>query len=264
MMRILFCDDDETFLHILMERTGEILRGMGIEAELTGCQSGEEAMRCLGLMSQNAQGAHNEQAFPNEQMDEMRQTPFDALFLDIDMPGVSGFEIAERVEQMKNREKPVIVFISQMEHLVYESFSYRPFWFLRKSDLGQLQKLLEGLMKTATGEKYIFSLKYNGRTISLQLKDILYFESDRHYVTLYTISDDYRYKASIGEIAKELEPHYFMRCHVGFLVNCRHISVIKRGQLYLQSGKSIPVSRSRQQEAERGFMKYIDYAQAVR
>lgn len=73
-MRILFCDDDETFLHILMDRTGEILTELGMEAELTGFQSGEEAMSCLGLMEQTAQGAYGEQAFSNEQMDEARQT----------------------------------------------------------------------------------------------------------------------------------------------------------------------------------------------
>ena len=258
MIKILFCDDDEVFLHILIDRVREILKQMGEEPELTGCRSGAELLSCLEQTEQLAKTMWDtapELTAGAEEDGRIRQAPFDALFLDIDMPGMSGFEVAERLGRMK--ESPLIVFVSQMDHLVYESFSYRPFWFLRKSDLKPLPELLKKLVNAAVKEKFSFSLSSGGKTIAVPLREILYFESHGHYVILHTISDERRYKAGIGEIAGELEPHDFVRCHVGFLVNCRYITAVKKSRLYLQSGEEIAVSRNRQKETERKFMEYL-------
>ena len=89
------------------------------------------------------------------------------------------------------------------------------------------------------------------------MKDILYFESGNHRVTLHTEGEKWQYKAGIGKVEEELKQYGFARCHAGFLVNCSHISVIKKGSLKLQTGQVIPVSRNRQKETERKFLEYI-------
>ena len=58
---------------------------------------------------------------------------YDIIFLDIDMPKMTGFEIAETIDLLKSQTE--IVFTSNLEHLVYDSLKFRPFRFVRKSML---------------------------------------------------------------------------------------------------------------------------------
>ncbi|MCM1193508.1 MAG: response regulator [Butyrivibrio sp.] len=64
---------------------------------------------------------------------------FDLLFLDIEMPGMNGFELAEKL----CRECPgtYLVFVSAYENLVFNVFEYDSIWFVRK---GNLEEELKG------------------------------------------------------------------------------------------------------------------------
>lgn len=55
---------------------------------------------------------------------------YDVLFLDIEMSGLSGFEICRRVREIK--PDMLVVFISGREELVFQSFEVQPFRFIRK------------------------------------------------------------------------------------------------------------------------------------
>ena len=104
--------------------------------------------------------------------------------------------------------------------------------------------------------KHAYVFEANGQNVSVLLKDILYVESDNHYVTVYTVSESYRYKARIGEIAKALSAFHFVRAHVGFVVNCQHIALIRQNDLLLRSGECVPVSRNRAKHVQQQFMAY--------
>lgn len=230
-MRFLFCDDDAVFLEFFMDRTEKVLKQMGQLAELIGCSSGKELV------------------------EELEKARADGIFLDIDMPGISGFQAAEIAGS--RQERPAIIFVSQLDHLVYDSFEYSPFWFLRKNDMEELPKLLRKLVKYIDDRYRSYYFEYKGQKVSALISDILYFESSSHNITLYTQENVWRYKGRIGAISDELEKYHFVRCHVGFLVNCRHISLVQTGNLVLDSGQRIPVSRQRQKETGLKFMEYM-------
>ncbi len=86
-LKIIFCDDDAVFSNYLRERTGEILSGMGVETETAVYSCGEELMAEL-RGAQDGGGA-------------------DVVFLDIDMPGMSGFEAAEMLRDLPG--KPLVL-----------------------------------------------------------------------------------------------------------------------------------------------------------
>ena len=230
-MRILFCDDEDIFLDNIMEQTADVLQSLNAEAELVGCSKGSELA------------------------EELNKKHGDAVFLDIDMAEMSGFDAAEIVSRLP--DPPEIIFLTSMDHLVYDSFAYRPFWFLRKSELNRLPEVIEKLLKSVKERQEFYYFESRGRKMSVPLKDILYFESQGHNVTLHMEKNSFVYKARIGKIEEALGRHGLIRCHVGFLVNCSWIGEVKRGMLHLRSGQEISVSRNRQKETEQKFMAYM-------
>jgi two-component SAPR family response regulator len=60
----------------------------------------------------------------------MDSTYFDVIFLDIDMPEITGFDAAKKVKEISPESK--IIFVTSKHDLVYNSFEYQPFYFIRK------------------------------------------------------------------------------------------------------------------------------------
>lgn len=229
-MRIVICDDDEPFLVLMTELVKTEFQKNGMNIDIESFVSGEDYIKQSHIMSE------------------------DIVFLDIDMPGLSGFEIAENILQTDT--KPIIIFVSNQEHLVFRSFSYNPFWFLRKTHLEELTELIEKAIEQIHIRKKSFSFDTGNQLVSIPLQEIVYFESDNHYVILHSTMTTYRYKARITEISKMLMPYYFARIHVGYLVNCRYITLIQKSDLILETGETLPVSRSRIKEVQDQFIKY--------
>ena len=106
-MRIILCDDDTAFTQVFEKRLLTVFKKYGITPEIVSAHTGVEALR------------------------EITRRPTDVLFLDIDMPEKDGFSVAEELTAMPS--KPLIIFLSGMEDLVYQSFAFQPFWFLAAS-----------------------------------------------------------------------------------------------------------------------------------
>lgn len=229
-MHIIICDDDKSFLDLMTELVEMEFQKLGINVDIESFVSGEDYIQ------------------------QIHTTPGDIVFLDIDMPNLSGFEIAERI--MLVDTKPIIIFVSNQEHLVFKSFSYNPFWFLRKTHLEELSELIEKAIEQIHISRKSFSFDTGNQLVSIPLQEIVYFESDNHYVILHSTLTTYRYKARITEIAKMLMPYYFSRIHVGYLVNCRYITLIQKSDLILETGETLPISRSRIKEVQNQFIKY--------
>lgn len=116
-MQIKICDDDKPFLDSMTKLVEMEFQKFGIKVDIEAFVSGKDYIK------------------------QVHNTPGDIVFLDIDMPDLSGFEIAEQI--MLADTKPIIIFVSNQEHLVFRSFSYNPFWFLRKTHLEELTELIE-------------------------------------------------------------------------------------------------------------------------
>ena len=234
-LKIVFCDDDEEFLKYFTDKTTEIFQQMNVNVTTEAFSSGEVML------------------------DRIMNDTADVVFLDIDMPDMSGFETALKLENLPGN--PKVIFVTGMDHLVYDSFSYHPFWFLRKTDLNRLSEVVKKLIHHFETEKHLFYFETGGQKIHIPIDKIVYFESRNHDVVVNTESSVWKYREKIGNIEKNLEGYQFIRCHHGFLVNCRHVALISRGLLHLQNSRIIPISRSRQKETEK---KYMEYMRSVR
>ena len=190
-----------------------------------------------------------------EEFLESHEKP-DVLLLDIDMPGMSGMDVASTLAD--EDADTLIVFVTAHDELVYDSFKYHPFAFVRKTYLqNELRNVLEDcrLKIDKKNKNYVF--KSGSEMVSLSLEEILYFESLANYLTIKTKTSEYKTRATISSAESELEKNDFLRIHKGFLVNLEHIKTVKSDELLLDNDEVLPIGKSYSEEARRIILKYM-------
>lgn len=168
---------------------------------------------------------------------------FDAMFLDIVMPGLNGMELAKKIREENRNVK--IVFVTNKEELAHEGYLYEAFRFVRKSKLDQeLLETAESLKKHFGSANEYLVLKTPDGTITRAVKDIKYFEVKGHYVTMLCNGEE-RVCGTMKAFESSLNKNGFIRIHKGYLVNFRYIYTIQKNNVILTDGKTLPLSRNR-------------------
>lgn len=115
-------------------------------------------------------------------------------------------------------------------------------------------------MHIRQNENLVLENKVQGRK-SVRIRDILYIESDRHYI-IYHISDrkqTFRVRGSIGRLQEQLHQYDFIRVHKQYLVNFRHIFNINRTNdtIVFKQGFELPMSRNRKADVNEKLTEYL-------
>ncbi len=238
MLSIFVCDDERAFADLLEDKLTRVFGELGVETDIrTFCSPSE----CLAAVREgDAPGA---------------------IFLDIDMPGVSGFEIADRIR--KERVGSLVIFVSAKQELVFESFDYHPFSFIRKNSGGDFDADIRkvcGSVVNATAQKKPLEIRdvYAG-TVFVAVENITHVRSDNHYLEYYAVGRDrpIKERGTIKEAARKLSEFGFIRPHGRYVVNTEHVGFFnpKINRIVLDTKESVPVSRSLRDSAYEDYKK---------
>lgn len=180
----------------------------------------------------------------------------DVLLLDIDMPGLSGMDVAERLADMD--AKILIVFVTAHDELVYDSFKYHPFAFVRKKFLEEelLSVLKDCEKKTGSRERH-FTFSSANETLSIPMDDILYFESLANYLLIHTQTKEFKIRSTISGVESDLKNSDFLRIHKGFLVNMEHIRTMRSDELTLDNEEVLPIGKAYSDEAKKQILRFM-------
>lgn len=181
---------------------------------------------------------------------------YDVAFLDIDMPDYSGFDLAGRlVEQNKDI---CVVFISNMEEKVYESFRYQPLRFIRKSRLEEeIPEAVETIKKKFQNQNsYYEFVDTNKQVKKTKIQDIMYFESNRHYINVICTRERFVIREKVSQLESEFGIYDFVRVQIGYLVNMRYIKSISGSTVVLDNGVSLSIGRNSLQHVREQYMEY--------
>ena len=183
---------------------------------------------------------------------------YDAVFLDIDIPVFNGFQIAEQLNRLG---ETLIIFVTMHDELVYSSIKFQPFRFIRKSRLeSELPEVLSALNKTIAKRKAGKKFKFQTKTgdVFLDINNIQYIEIYGHWLHVRVNSgEDLECYGSLSNFEKQLAPFDFSRTHKSYLVNCKYIYSIEKGQIVLDDKTEILLSRHRVNEVKNKFKNYI-------
>ena len=178
------------------------------------------------------------------------------VFLDIDMPTISGMDIAETL--LNSKIKTLLVFVTGQDALVYKSFKYHPFGFIRKAFFDdEITGVVKGLVEEIQKSSDTFLFKTNDGFNRIKIKNILYFESESNYLNLHTANTVYKFRSTLSAIEKELSAKGFIRTHKGFLVNQEHIFSVKSENIVLSNNVVLPIGRTNRDVIKARIMRYM-------
>lgn len=183
---------------------------------------------------------------------------FDIIFLDIDMPEVSGFDLAQKTVRV--HPQMLIIFVTSHDELVFPTFQYSPFRFLRKSYFEQeIDEAVESAVKSISERNRMLEIQTPDGVQYVYLSEILYFESEKNYLNIITRRGLIRCRETLSKQEKALSGTGFIRVHSGYLVNQKYIYSIDNECVRLRSRSypEVPLSRRRRDQVIQEFQKYI-------
>ncbi len=186
----------------------------------------------------------------------LRKEVCDVLFLDIDMPEITGMDIAAGLSVFS--KKPLLVFVTSHDELVYDSLRFHPFGFLRKNSVAQeLDDILADCKEAINSQRAYFCFRTNAGKVKLSLTEILYFEADGNYLMLKAKDENYRFRETLSGVENALSEQGFVRIHKGFLVNQQAVRLLGAEELELTDGSRVPLGRSYSEEAKKRILRYM-------
>ena len=202
---------------------------------------------------------------PELAVEKLNDPAVELVFLDIEMPGMNGFDLLEKVEN--NRLS--VIFVTAYDQFAVNAFGVGALDYLLKpiveedliravkrvtsrkqnSEMGQLEQLKSLISKTAgtklrvgTMEGYEF----------IPHDQIVHCESDNNYAKIYRLNEPVLLVSkTLKEIEEQLPLELFIRVHNSHLVNKSYIKKYIKGaggSLVMEDGSHVPVSKSRKQD----------------
>lgn len=254
-MTIVICDDDKAVQEMMRRKIGKICAEVKTACQIICCDSGE---------------------------DVLRQEPApDILFLDIQMSGRNGMDIAKELRVY--HKGMVLIFVTALSEYVYDAFDVGAFHYLVKpfSD-NKLEEVLTRALQQCewqrknetnrraepvktdgcdgreafTDKTRAILVKRGGISTKVQLEDIIYAEVFNRKVTLHTTVGEIEYYGKLTELSEQVGEDFY-RTHRAYLINLKYVEKYNATTIWMEKGK-VPVSKKHFAGFVQRYMQYIN------
>ena len=183
---------------------------------------------------------------PIQAANQLPRKEVDLIFLDIEMPGMSGLELIETLES-----NPQVIIVSSKKDYVQEAFDYEVIDYLVKPVVKyqrflkaatRARKNLQRLRGENKGEESIF-IKEGTLLLNIFLNDILWLEAYGDFVKIHTTKKMHTVLSTLKSMEDKLPPQDFIRVHRSFIVRMDKVENIDQTNLQIAK-KIIPISNS--------------------
>lgn len=185
------------------------------------------------------------------------EADFDVLFVDIQMSGMNGMEMAKKI---RDRDKNIIIiFTTGIADYIEEGYEVEAMHYLLKPvNENKLNACLDRAAEKRRPEKYIL-IHTQEETLKINIEQIYYAEAMGHGSRLHLAEHDQgqliEIKESISQIEHMLDRTEFIKCHRSYICRIRGIFRIDKTAVYFDDGSSIPVSRRMYEEVNQAFIR---------
>jgi len=173
-------------------------------------------------------------------------TPPTLVFLDVDMPGLSGLELATLINGQTK-----VVFITSYREYGPEAFELNAVDYLLKPiSYARFLKCVQKLQKESEislledNPDFIY-VKGNekGKFVKISLPDVLYIKAELHYVDIHFFDETVTTYLTLSELEKKLPIRNFCRVHRSYSVNLQRIKAVEQSRIRLENKELIPIGR---------------------
>ena len=215
------CDDDAFFLDLINPKIKECFAKHNISCKISVYTSPEYLLR-----------------------DIKNGMNYDVLFLDIEMPEMSGMVLANKIKSINPYN--IIVFLTSHTEYAIDSFELDIFRFIPKIDFEKkIYKCIEdAISKLELQKNMSYTVVKKNIVTKLAYKQIMYIKKDGKYSCIYCTGGIVaKVRKPLKELFGELNQDEFIFVERGYIVNLAQISKIDGLDIYLFEGEKIPASR---------------------
>lgn len=187
-------------------------------------------------------------------LDVVHSHPVDVIFLDINLPKLSGLEFIKTL-----RRQPKVIVTSAYHEFAVEGFDLQVTDYLLKPiEFNRFTKAANKLLqpkrqgeaalspappKPAANTRPFYFFTVSKRSVKIYLDDILFIESLKDAVSIHTTSKSYNTHYQLGELEELMHSDNFLRIHRSFLVAVDKIESFSAAEVEI-AGRTIPIGRS--------------------
>ena len=234
MIRIAICDDDRNMVMQNEEIVKNTLQACGIGYEIV------TYTRSSNLLSDIAE----DQFF------------YDLILLDIEMPEISGMELAGKIKEYLPNVK--IIFITSHVEYAIDAYELSVFRYVPKSNVKERLEAAVAdaskLLELEAGHEY--TIQTNNRLERIRYKDILYIVRDGKNAEIVSNTSTSKVRKSLQQVYEELDAPEFIFIERGCIVNIIHIMKIRDGMVCLRNQEMLPISRSHLQDVKQQIAQF--------
>lgn len=187
-----------------------------------------------------------------EALDHLRKGNIDLLFADINLPGVSGLQLAQSLPATTT----AVIFTTAYEQHAVRGYELNAVDYLVKPiAFDRFERAVNRYLQyfhrqsanaeaplPTTHRPFLF-IRCERKMTKLYLDEILYLEAQRNYLLIQTTEDVHKTYQSISELEEKLPAGHFLRVHRSFIVSVDRVTAIMASQLIVQQF-SVPIGRT--------------------
>ncbi|ALS35664.1 DNA-binding LytR/AlgR family response regulator [Enterococcus rotai] len=243
MIKVALCDDDRMQATYLEENLLNIIsKHTELNIDIDIFESGESLLKNI-----------------------IAQGDYQILFLDIEMPGRNGIEIAKEIRKLSR--KGLIVYVTSYDFYTLQSFEVTPFRYLLKPVESEVieQVFLAAIDDIFMNHSYLF-FKYKNSQYQVDTEEILCLcsENGRQInVKLSYEPDSVLYYGKIKDLEKQLNPLIFVKINRGVLVNFKYVKIIHKDEVHMINGERFTISRSRRKKVKESYRQFVERTMGI-
>ena len=234
MVKIAICDDEEKSVALHERIAKECLQSVGIGCEIT-----------TYTQSRNLLYDITDDAFF-----------YDLILLDIEMPGISGMEMPQKIKGYLPNVR--IIFVTSHTEYAIDAFELSIFRYVPKNNLEiKLPAAVidaAKLVELEAGQEY--TIQTANRMEKIPYKDIFYIQRDGKNASIVSSAGTSKVRKSLQQVFEELNAPEFIFIDRGYIVNIVQVMKINDSIAVLKNGEQLPISRSHLQEVKRQINQF--------
>jgi len=228
-MKILICDDEQTYLNTLRIHVEEYMQNRHILYTITALLDAAQ--------------------LPKEEA-------FDLVFLDIQMPNIDGITLAKQLRE--RNPKLALFFVTNYDEYQDDAMDLQAFRFFEKPfNVNRLYAGLDKAMEYIDGAYVDIFLSENAAQQRVIADDIIYVTREGRKVSVITTIRELCVAEKFDDLCAKLPQSFFYPVHKSFFVNLHYVDRYTYTELLLTNGARIPIAPRKQSAFHKFWFEYL-------
>jgi len=230
MIQIAICDDEPILLEEIKAETEECLKKQQVFSMISTFSDSER------LLYELEEG-----------------TIFDLFLLDIEMPGISGMELAGRIHE--KLPEALIIFVTAHYKYAIDAYELNIFRYIPKNQIKERlpHAVIDAVTILENQNTEFYLVSNQNRIERIPLKNVVYIIRDGKNAAFYLegTQEVFRVRKTLSKVYESLNPQEFVYIDRGCIINLKHLSGIANSSCTMADGTVLAVAQSRSAELKK-------------